>query len=157
MDARTLCGLLREFHETDARSRALVRRLEVHALRANAFRTAIAPPAARSINGYWAIHLTGAPQVSELLRPTALSRPVHAKLLVATGVRQRPTGHSSAEMDSPERLLAESEVFSPGIHTQVQGPVGVAGQGFSESSATSGATPRCQLQRVDPRYFSGIR
>ncbi len=35
-----------------------------------------------------------------------------------------------------------TEVFSPGIHTELKGAVGVAGQGFSESSATSGAGPR---------------
>ena len=32
-----------------------------------------------------------------------------------------------------------SEVFSPGIHTPLKDAVGVAGQGLSESSATSGA------------------
>jgi hypothetical protein len=34
------------------------------------------------------------------------------------------------------------EVFSPGILTQVKGAAGVAGQGFSESSTTSGAGSR---------------
>src|SRR3954467_6686850 len=35
------------------------------------------------------------------------------------------------------RFLAVNEVFSPEIHSRLKGAVGVAGQGFSESSATS--------------------
>jgi hypothetical protein len=48
-----------------------------------------------------------------------------------------------------------SEVFSPGIRTQLQGAAGAAGEGFSESSATSGAAPRRQLPRGDTQHFAG--
>jgi len=37
------------------------------------------------------------------------------------------------------RNLRINEVFSPEVHTRLKGAVGVAGQGFSGSSATSGA------------------
>jgi arsenite methyltransferase len=59
--------------------------------------------------------------------------------------------------DRHRRRAAISEVFSPGIHTQLHGPAGVAGQGVSESSAISGVTPRRQLQRVNTRHFAGAR
>jgi hypothetical protein len=49
---------------------------------------------------------------------------------------------------------SSTEVFSPGIHTQLKGPVGVAGQGFSESSATSGAGPRHRLPAGGTRHFA---
>jgi hypothetical protein len=35
-----------------------------------------------------------------------------------------------------DRAPTNNEVFSPSIRTQLQGPAGAAGQGFSESSAT---------------------
>src|SRR4051812_7918815 len=51
-----------------------------------------------------------------------------------------------------ERLI---EVFSPGIHTPLKGPVGVAGQGFCESSATSGEDPRRKLPAGGTRCIAG--
>ena len=48
-----------------------------------------------------------------------------------------------------------SEVFSPGIHAQLKGALGVADQGFSESSATSGAGPRRRLPPGGTRRFAG--
>src|SRR4051794_1800362 len=40
---------------------------------------------------------------------------------------------------------APSEVFSPGIRTQLKGAVGAAGQGWSGSSGTSVSAPRRRL------------
>src|SRR3954447_782626 len=51
--------------------------------------------------------------------------------------------------------MTETEVFSPGIHTQLNGPEGVAGQGFDESSATSGAGPRRRLPAGGTRHRAG--
>jgi len=53
------------------------------------------------------------------------------------------------------QTLAQIEVFSPGIHTQLRGAVGVAGQGFGESSAPCGAGPRCRLRAGGTRHFAG--
>jgi hypothetical protein len=49
----------------------------------------------------------------------------------------------------------DNEVFSPGIHTQLKGAVGVAGQGFSESSATSGAGLPRRLPAGGTRHLAG--
>ena len=62
------------------------------------------------------------------------------------------TGAFLAQVDTTVALM--TEVFSPGVHTQLKGPVGVAGQGFSESSATSGAGPRRRLPAGGTRHFA---
>src|SRR3954466_714099 len=51
--------------------------------------------------------------------------------------------------------IVNTEVFSPGTRAQLKGAVGVAGQGFSESSATSGASPRHKLPAGGARHFAG--
>ncbi len=48
-----------------------------------------------------------------------------------------------------------NEVFSPGVHTQLTGAVGVAGQGFSESAATSARPLDAASRGGSLRYLAG--
>jgi hypothetical protein len=87
--------------------------------------------------------LAGAHELVEHYR----TAPPLARLLLEAAADARRLGHRQA--------LTIIEVFSPGIHTQLKGAVGVAGQGFGESSATCDAGPWCRLRAGGTRHFAG--
>ena len=69
-----------------------------------------------------------------------------------------PITLAASDLETREDLTTPTvivvEVFSPAIRTQLKGAVGVAGQAFSESSATPGAGARRRLPPGGTRHFA---